>query len=87
MRHVGIYAFRREALLRFSDLDSTPLEASERLEQLRALENGMTIGVVTTQRATIGVDVPDDLKNVEKHLATIYTEETNDGDRIVSEKG
>lgn len=74
MRHVGVYAFRRDALLRFSQLERTPLELSEHLEQLRALEHGMTIGVVETDHATVGVDVPDDLKNIEKHLASIYTD-------------
>ena len=63
-RHVGVYVFRRESLLRFASLDRTPLERAESLEQLRALENGMTIRVVTTDVATIGVDVPDDIKNV-----------------------
>lgn len=74
LRHVGVYAFRRDALLRFASLERTPLELSERLEQLRALENGMRIGVVETAQETVGVDVPGDLKNVEKHLAAIYTD-------------
>ena len=74
MRHVGVYAFRRQALSRFSSMERTPLEKSERLEQLRALENGMCIGVVETERQTVGVDVPEDLKNVEKLLSSIYTD-------------
>jgi 3-deoxy-manno-octulosonate cytidylyltransferase (CMP-KDO synthetase) len=65
-RHVGVYAFRREALARFARLPRSPLEIAERLEQLRALENGMRIGVVETKRATVGVDVPADIKNVER---------------------
>jgi len=73
LRHVGVYAFRKTALLRFTALEPTPLERSERLEQLRALENGMTIGVVTVARATFGVDVPDDIKSVEKAMGTTYT--------------
>ena len=67
-RHVGIYAYRRAALLRFAGLPRTALEISERLEQLRALENGMTIAVVETERETVGVDVPADVKKVEKVL-------------------
>ena len=67
-RHVGIYAYRRAALLRFAGLPRTPLEISERLEQLRALENGMTIAVVETERESVGVDVPADVKKVEKVL-------------------
>jgi len=74
MRHVGVYAFRRDAVLRFSQLEPTALERSERLEQLRALEHGMTIGVVETDQPTVGVDVPGDLKSVEKHLASNYTD-------------
>lgn len=68
MRHVGVYAFRREALLRFASLPRTPLEQTERLEQLRALENGMTITVVVVEGATVGVDVPEDLKTVAKEI-------------------
>jgi 3-deoxy-manno-octulosonate cytidylyltransferase (CMP-KDO synthetase) len=68
-RHVGIYAFDRRSLLKFADLPPTPLELSERLEQLRALENGMTIHVVRTVYETVGVDVPEDIKTVEKGLA------------------
>lgn len=67
-RHVGVYAYRRAALLKFAKLPRTPLEISERLEQLRALENGMTIAVVETTRETLGVDVPADVKKVEKFL-------------------
>jgi 3-deoxy-manno-octulosonate cytidylyltransferase (CMP-KDO synthetase) len=68
MRHVGVYAYRRAALFRFARLPRTPLEVAERLEQLRALENGMVIAVVETVRTTVGVDVPSDVKNVEKIL-------------------
>jgi 3-deoxy-manno-octulosonate cytidylyltransferase (CMP-KDO synthetase) len=73
-RHVGVYAFRREALLRFAALPRTPLEISERLEQLRALEHGMVIGVVETRSASVGVDVPGDVKSVEKLMARTYTD-------------
>jgi 3-deoxy-manno-octulosonate cytidylyltransferase (CMP-KDO synthetase) len=73
LRHVGVYAFRRESLARFAGLERTPLEISERLEQLRALENGMTIGVIRVIRPTIGVDVPSDVKNVEKEIGQSYT--------------
>jgi 3-deoxy-manno-octulosonate cytidylyltransferase (CMP-KDO synthetase) len=73
-RHVGVYAFRKKVLLRFTQLDRTPLEQSERLEQLRALENGMTIGLVVTHTHTVGVDVPDDVKKVEKELRRLYTD-------------
>lgn len=64
LRHVGIYAFRRSALLRFLELDRTPLEIAEGLEQLRALENGMRIKVLEIANAPVGVDTPDDLEKV-----------------------
>ncbi len=67
-RHVGIYVFRRDSLIRFAELPQAPLEKSESLEQLRALENNMVIHVVETAEATVGVDVPGDVKNVEKAL-------------------
>lgn len=67
-RHVGVYAYRRAALLKFAKLPRTPLEIAERLEQLRALENGLIIAVLETERETVGVDVPADVKNVEKVL-------------------
>lgn len=73
-RHVGIYAYTRDALLRFAGLPRSPLERSERLEQLRALENGMTISVVISSTPTIGVDTPEDIKKVEKEISRIYTD-------------
>jgi len=67
-RHVGIYVFRRASLLRFTSLPATPLELAENLEQLRALENGMIVRVVDSDEATMGVDIPEDIKGVEKIL-------------------
>ncbi|HET6463257.1 MAG TPA: hypothetical protein VFH33_05595 [Candidatus Krumholzibacteria bacterium] len=58
----------RAALLKLAKLPRTALEVSERLEQLRALEHGMTIAVVETEHETVGVDVPSDVKKVEKFL-------------------
>ncbi len=72
-RHIGIYVFRREALMSFADLEPSPLEKAEGLEQLRALENGMKILVVVSDEATIGVDAPGDIKTVEKFIARNYT--------------
>ncbi len=65
-RHVGIYAFRRRALERFLQLQPTPLEQAEGLEQLRALENGMRIKVLTIEMAALGVDTPGDLEEVRR---------------------
>jgi 3-deoxy-manno-octulosonate cytidylyltransferase (CMP-KDO synthetase) len=61
LRHVGIYAFRRATLQRFLALERTPLEVTEGLEQLRALENGMSIQVLEISDEPIGVDTPADL--------------------------
>jgi 3-deoxy-manno-octulosonate cytidylyltransferase (CMP-KDO synthetase) len=68
LRHVGIYAFRREALLRFADLPQGQLEVLEKLEQLRALEHGMRIGVGITSRVSQAVDTPADLERVKAML-------------------
>ena len=67
--HIGIYAFRREALERFATLPPSPLEQRERLEQLRALEAGMTIGVALVDTIPLGVDTPDDLARARRELA------------------
>lgn len=65
-KHIGIYAFRREALLEYASLPPTLLETTERLEQLRALGNGMRIHVVDVAQDTVGVDVPEDILRVER---------------------
>ncbi len=69
-KHVGLYAFRREPLERFHALPPSPLEMTERLEQLRFLEHGIRIRVVETDEPTIGVDTEDDLRAVEAWLAS-----------------
>jgi 3-deoxy-manno-octulosonate cytidylyltransferase (CMP-KDO synthetase) len=56
--HLGIYAYRRAFLLEFASWEPTPLELTEKLEQLRALEHGKSIGVLVTHRATHGIDTP-----------------------------
>jgi 3-deoxy-manno-octulosonate cytidylyltransferase (CMP-KDO synthetase) len=68
-RHIGIYAFRRAALLRLAALPPTPLECAERLEQLRALEHGMTMRVELVPETGPGVDTEADLARAEAHLA------------------
>ncbi len=57
--HLGLYAYRREFLLQYATWEPTPLERTEKLEQLRALERGASIGVVVVRRATHGVDTPE----------------------------
>ena len=70
LHHVGIYCFRRETLERFVSLPRGELESRESLEQLRALENGMVIDVVVTDRATPSVDRPEDIPSVERLLSS-----------------
>jgi 3-deoxy-manno-octulosonate cytidylyltransferase (CMP-KDO synthetase) len=67
-RHVGLYVYRRDFLLRFASLPPSSLEQLEKLEQLRALENGHAIRVVTTELTSLGVDTPEDLPRVEDFL-------------------
>ena len=62
--HIGLYVYRRDVLLRLASLEPTPLEKAEALEQLRALENGITISVVEVSRRSPAVDRPEDLEAV-----------------------
>ncbi len=66
--HIGIYAFTRAAIDRFAALPPSPLEQREKLEQLRALENGMRIGVKLVKAVPFGVDTPHDLEKARKIL-------------------
>jgi 3-deoxy-manno-octulosonate cytidylyltransferase (CMP-KDO synthetase) len=68
LRHLGIYGFRRRALLEFVRLAPTPLETTEQLEQLRALENGMKIRVIISKTGSIGVDTPEDARAIERQI-------------------
>ena len=63
-KHIGLYVYRRDFLLHYPDLTVGPLEEAERLEQLRALENGYRIRVVETDYESLGVDTPEDLERV-----------------------
>jgi 3-deoxy-manno-octulosonate cytidylyltransferase (CMP-KDO synthetase) len=67
--HIGIYAYRRQALDRFVKMPPSPLEKREKLEQLRALENGMTIAVRIVNTMPLGVDTPEDLERARQMLA------------------
>jgi 3-deoxy-manno-octulosonate cytidylyltransferase (CMP-KDO synthetase) len=67
-KHVGLYVFRRDALLEFPTLPPGDLEVVEQLEQLRWLENGFSIRVVETDYDAISVDVPEDIQRVEQLL-------------------
>lgn len=66
--HLGLYGYRRDTLLRLATLSATPLEAAEKLEQLRALEHGIRIRCGQVTARSVGVDVPDDVAKVEALL-------------------
>jgi len=66
--HIGLYAYRRQALERFVKLPPSPLERRERLEQLRALEAGMRIDVALVDGVPLGVDTPEDLEKARAML-------------------
>jgi 3-deoxy-manno-octulosonate cytidylyltransferase (CMP-KDO synthetase) len=69
LHHIGLYAYRREALERFVALPPSPLEQRERLEQLRALEAGMRIDIALVDVAPLGVDTAEDLERARERLA------------------
>lgn len=68
-KHIGLYAFRKDALLKFTSLEQTDLEKAEKLEQLRMLENGMKIKVVETEYESLAVDTPEDLERARNYYS------------------
>ncbi len=78
-KHVGLYVYRREFLLRYPDLTIGPLERTEHLEQLRALENGYRIRVVATDYESLGVDTPADLERVNQLFSFAASSVNSDG--------
>jgi 3-deoxy-D-manno-octulosonate cytidylyltransferase len=66
--HIGVYAFRKQTLLDFTQWTMSPLEAIEKLEQLRYLENGVPLKMVVVDFEGVGIDTPDDLERAEKML-------------------
>ncbi|HSN69321.1 MAG TPA: 3-deoxy-manno-octulosonate cytidylyltransferase [Thermoanaerobaculia bacterium] len=70
-RHVGVYGYQRLALSRFAALPHAEIEKAERLEQLRALVNGLTIRVLETDAPHLGVDRPEDVRRIEEELARL----------------
>ena len=69
--HIGVYAFRKEALLLFTVLEMTALEKAEKIECLRYLENGIQLRMVETEDAGLKIDVPEDLAKAEAYLKTM----------------
>lgn len=76
-KHIGLYVYRRDFLLRYSTLPPGPLEQAERLEQLRALENGFRIRVVETDYESFGIDTPEDLARVQRLIQVAQSGVTN----------
>lgn len=72
LRHLGIYAYRRDFLENYVRWEPTPLEQTESLEQLRALENGARIRVILTDHVSVGVDTPEQAAQVEQILLNIH---------------
>lgn len=70
-KHIGLYVYRRDFLLRYPELPVGPLEQAERLEQLRVLENGYRIRVVETDYESLGVDTPEDLERVNQLFSAV----------------
>lgn len=64
--HIGLYAYKSDSLLKMTKMEQTPLEMSESLEQLRALENGMRIKTVVVGYSPVGIDTEEDVKNFKK---------------------
>ena len=71
LKHVGMYGYQRQFLLDYAKMEPTPAELAESLEQLRALENGYTIRVITTDQRFVGVDTPEDLDRVNEIFRTL----------------
>lgn len=79
-KHIGLYVYRRDFLFHYPDLTVGPLEKAERLEQLRAMENGYRIRVVSTDYESLGVDTPEDLDRVNQLFCSIAEQFKFDGD-------
>ncbi len=70
-KHIGVYAFRKDILLRFTSLRQTPVEQSEKLEQLRMLQNGISIKMLVTDSIGVEIDMPEDINKAEEYLSRI----------------
>ncbi|MCO6498575.1 MAG: 3-deoxy-manno-octulosonate cytidylyltransferase [Chitinophagaceae bacterium] len=73
MKHIGIYGYRKEELLKFPHLEKTPLELAEKLEQLRYLENGIPIRMILTDETPLSIDTPEDLEKAKRFYENLNT--------------
>jgi 3-deoxy-manno-octulosonate cytidylyltransferase (CMP-KDO synthetase) len=78
-KHIGLYVYRRNFLLRYSDMPHGPLEQIEKLEQLRAIENGFQIRVIETDYESFGVDTPEDMARVKALMRAARAAVTSPG--------
>jgi 3-deoxy-manno-octulosonate cytidylyltransferase (CMP-KDO synthetase) len=78
-KHIGVYVYRRNFLLRFSQMKPTPLEKLEKLEQLRVLENGYQIKMATVNYEPLSVDTPEDLQRVVAFLSQSHRKPSQQG--------
>jgi len=85
LKHLGIYGYRRETLLRLVKFPVSPLENAEKLEQLRALENGIAIAVLKVAYDSVGVDLPEDVARVEKILKQLQPQMGRDETQVKNE--
>ena len=69
--HIGVYAFRKKALMQFTKWEMTPLESIEKIECLRYLENGVQLKMVITEHEGVKIDVPEDLEKANEYLKTL----------------
>ena len=69
-KHIGVYAFRKSALLEFSQQERTPLEAAEKIECSRFLEYGKKLKMVYTDKTNFGIDTPEDLQRAQEYIKT-----------------
>lgn len=79
LKHLGIYIYRRDFLLKLTKLKETPLESAEKLEQLRVLENGYKIKVAVVEEDSMSVDVPSDLYAVEELMMGLNVKDKRSG--------
>jgi len=77
-KHIGLYVYRKESLLKFTKLKPTDLERAEKLEQLRMLENGMKIKIVVTEFDTMSVDTPEDLNRARTYYSWLQRRKSNE---------